>query len=131
MVVAPECALKSAFGQNQPSNSRMAKGAWAKRFACAISSTGSSSRAWCAAERRPTLITFGLSSLVRWAAVSVTDIALEGARRRGRDSAGPPRCLSRGYRTDLGTDVILGEMRGACRPPASPIDRARPEVGDQ
>ena len=48
---------------------------WAKRFACAIRSTGSSCpgrHAWCAAERRPTPITFGLSSLVRWAAGSVT-----------------------------------------------------------
>ena len=48
---------------------------WAKRFACAIRSTGSSypgRHAWCAAERRPTPITFDLSSLVRWAAGSVT-----------------------------------------------------------
>ena len=48
---------------------------WAKRFACAIRSTGSSypgRLALCAAERRPTPITFGLSSLVRWAAGSVT-----------------------------------------------------------
>src|SRR5262249_51835062 len=48
---------------------------WAKRFACAIRSTGSSSpgsHAWCAAGRRRTLITFGLSSLARWAAGSVT-----------------------------------------------------------
>jgi hypothetical protein len=48
---------------------------WAERFACAIRSTESSSpgsHAWFAAERRPTLITFGLFSPVRWGAVSVT-----------------------------------------------------------
>jgi hypothetical protein len=43
----------------------------AKRLACAIRNTGSSSpgsHVLCAAERRLTPITFGLSSLVRWAA---------------------------------------------------------------
>ena len=48
---------------------------WAKRFACAIRSTESSSpgsHAWCAAGRRRTLTTFGLSSLARWAAGSMT-----------------------------------------------------------
>jgi hypothetical protein len=48
---------------------------WAKWFACAIRSIGSSSpgsHAWSVAERRLIPITFGLSSLVRWAAGSVT-----------------------------------------------------------
>jgi hypothetical protein len=48
---------------------------WAKRSACAIRSTASSCPGrpvWCAAERRPTPITFGFSSLVRWAAGSAT-----------------------------------------------------------
>jgi hypothetical protein len=48
---------------------------WAKWLACAIRSIGRSSpgsHAWSVAERRLIPITFGLSSLVRWAAGSVT-----------------------------------------------------------